>query len=293
MNELIQATAHIRAQAGVPMVIKIGGACLARPRWVQALAKQISTVQALGAKLIVVHGGGPQASQLQASLGEPAQMIAGRRVTTPTAMRALRMTVAGEMNADLAAALTAAGATALGMHSGTANLVQAKRRLPMMTPDGEVDFGAVGDVESVNAEPLKTLMDSGIIPVLCPPVGDGKGGFLNVNADLMAAEVAIALKAKRLLLLTSVTGVMQGQGAEQAVISTLDLAALQQLEDAGDLQDGMLVKKAAIAQALHGGVEQVHVLSGKYPEALLVELYTNHGAGTLISKGVGAEAVLC
>lgn len=275
------------------MVIKIGGACLARPRWVQALAKQISTVQALGAKLIVVHGGGPQASQLQAALGEPAQMIAGRRVTTPTALRALRMTVAGEMNADLAAALTAAGATAMGMHAGSANLVQAHRRPPMMTSEGEVDFGNVGDIESVHAEPLLALMDAGVIPVLCPPVGDGNGGFLNVNADLMAAEIAVAMNAKKLLLLTSVAGVMQGQGDEQAVISTLDLPALHELENCGDLQDGMLVKKAAIVQALQGGVEQVHVLSGTDPEALLVELYTNQGAGTLISKGRSPEALLC
>ncbi|NQU47603.1 MAG: acetylglutamate kinase [Planctomycetes bacterium] len=291
MNELLQATPHIRAQQGQLMVIKIGGACLARPRWVQTLAKQIATVQALGAQVVVVHGGGPQANKMQAVLGEEARLVGGRRVTTATAMRALRMTVAGEVNADLAAALTAAGAPAVGLHAGSANLVQAHRRAPMMTAEGEVDFGAVGDIDSVNAKPFNALMKSGMIPVVCPPVGDGSGGFLNVNADLMAAEIAVALGAKKLLLLTSVAGILQGQGVDQAVVSTLDLHELENLQQNGDLQDGMLVKKVAIARALSGGVEQVHVLSGFDPEALLIELYTNHGAGTLVTADEGA--VLC
>jgi acetylglutamate kinase len=162
----------------------------------------------------------------------------------------------------------------------------------MMTAEGPVDFGAVGDIDSIHAKPLLALMDSGAIPVLCPPASDGEGGFLNVNADLMAAEVALALGAKKLLLLTSAAGILQGQGAEQAVVSTLDLGELDALEQAGDLQDGMLVKKAAIDRAVGGGVEQVHVLSGQDPEALLVELYTNHGAGTLVTRA-SAEAVLC
>lgn len=293
MNELIQATPHIRAHREAVMVIKIGGACMTRKRWLQALAQQIATVHALGARLIVVHGGGPQVSRLQNELGEPAQMVGGRRVTTEKALRALRMTVAGEMNADLAAALTAAGAPAMGLHAGSADLVRAKRRPPMMTAEGEIDFGAVGDIQSVKVEPLTALLNSGLIPVLCPPVGDGNGGFLNVNADLMAAEIALAVKAKKLLLLTSVEGVMQGQGKEQAVISTLDLEAMQELEKVGDLQDGMLVKKAAIQRALVGGVEHVHVLSGLDPEALLVELYTDHGAGTLISKQHELGALTC
>lgn len=283
MNELLQAASHIRAQRDSLMVIKIGGACLARPRWLKTLAEQIATVQAFGAKIVVVHGGGPQANDMQKLLGEQARMVGGRRVTTATALRAVRLTVAGEINADLSAALTVAGASAIGMHAGSGDLVRAKRRPPMMTAEGEVDFGAVGDIQSVNGAPMLALLESGSIPVLCPPVSDGKGGFLNVNADLMAAEIAIALGAKKLLLLTSVAGIIQGEGASQGVVSTLDLEQLQSLEQAGDLKEGMLVKKVAIDRALQSGVEQVHVLSGTDSEALLVELYTNHGAGTLIA----------
>lgn len=284
MNELLQAAPHIRAQRDHLMVIKIGGACLARPRWVTSLAQQIATVQAFGARLVVVHGGGPQANDMQELLGETARMVGGRRVTTPAALRAVRLTVAGEVNADLSAALTAAGASAIGLHASSGDLVVAKRRPPMMTVEGVVDFGAVGDIESVNAAPLLALINAGSIPVLCPPVSDGQAGFLNVNADLMAAEVALSLGAKKLLLLTSVAGILTGAGASQAVVSTLDLAQLQALEDGGDLKTGMLVKKAAIERALSGSVQQVHVLSGMDPEALLVELYTNHGAGTLVTK---------
>jgi acetylglutamate kinase len=284
MKELLQAAPHIRAQRESLIVIKIGGACLSRPRWVKALAEQIATVQAFGARLVVVHGGGPQADAMQELLGEPSQMIGGRRLTTKVALRAVRLTVAGEINADLSAALTAAGASAMGLQTGSADLVVASRRPPMETSQGVVDFGAVGDIQSVNVDPLLALLESGSIPVLSPPVSDGQGGFLNVNADLMAAEISIALNAKKLILLTSVEGILQGEGSEQAVVSTLDLNQLQDLEDAGDLHDGMLVKKAAIARALDGGVAQVHVLSGMQPEALLVELYTNHGAGTLVTN---------
>lgn len=285
MKELIRAAAHVRHHQGAVMVLKIGGACLRKPRLQRALAEQIATVQALGGKPIVVHGGGPQIDALQASLGEEPRMVDGRRVTTPTALRALRMATAGELNGEFASALTQAGAKAVGVCAADAGIVTATQRPPSMTSEGEVDFGAVGDVGQVDPEPLLALLEQGITPVVCPPVGDGQGGFLNLNADTLAASLAASMNAAKLVLLTGEAGILSDPADSESVLSTLSLSTLEQLQDDGALQRGMMVKAAAIRQALEGGVARVHVVSGIDPEALLVELYTHHGSGTLITAG--------
>ena len=210
-------------------------------------------------------------------------MVEGRRVTTPVAMRALRMATVGELNAELAAALTAEGAPALGSSAAGAGVLVATRRPPVATSEGVVDFGEVGDVKSVDAAPLAALLDAGTIPVLCPPASDGQGGFLNVNADLAAAALAVALRAAKLVLLTGAPGVLRNPADPASLVSALSLGELDQLEQSGALKNGMRVKAAAIRSALAGGVGRVHVVSGGDPDALLRELYTNHGAGTLVT----------
>lgn len=272
------------------MILKIGGACLRKPRFQRALAEQIATVQALGGKPVVVHGGGPQIDAVQRSLGEEPRMVDGRRVTSPTALRALRMATAGELNGELAAALTTAGAKAVGICAADAGIVTADKRPPRETSEGEVDFGAVGDVRSVDPEPLLGLLAQGVTPVICPPVGDGQGGFLNLNADTLAAALACSLDAAKLVLLTGEAGILADPQDPESVLSVLGLETLDALEQNGALQKGMKVKAAAVRAALTGGVPKVHIVSGVDPEALLVELYTNHGSGTLITADEPAAA---
>jgi len=283
MKELIHAADHVRAHQGAVMVFKIGGSCLSKLAKVRALARQIATVQALGGRPCIVHGGGPQTDALQLSLGETPQMVDGRRVTTPTALRALRMATAGEINGDLSAAISHAGAPAVGICAADAGIISASRRPPLQTSCGEVDFGAVGRVESLQIAPLLTLLDEGVTPVICPPVSDQQGGFLNLNADTLAAELAVALGAAKLVLLTGEAGVLEDAQDPDSAYSVLLGQQLEQLRNEGRLGGGMHVKATAIQAALQGGVPRVHVISGLDPEALLVELYTSHGSGTLIT----------
>jgi len=284
MTDLFRAAPHVRLHRGKRMVLKAGGGTLGKPAAVRQFARQVAVVHALGARVVVVHGGGPQTDALQRMLGDEPRMVDGRRVTTASAMRALRMATAGELNGEVVAALGAEGAPAIGVSGASAGLLVAVRRPPLATSEGLVDFGEVGDVRSVDPAPLLALLEAGLVPVVCPPAGDGRGGFLNVNADLAAASLAVALEAAKLVLLTGAPGVLAHPSDPTSLLSALSLAELDALEEAGALRGGMRVKAAAIRAALYGGVGRVHVVSGNDPEALLRELYTNHGAGTLITR---------
>jgi acetylglutamate kinase len=282
MTDLFKAAPHVRLHRGKTFVIKAGGGTIAKPAAIRQFARQVAVVHALGARVVVVHGGGPQTDALQKLLGEEPRMVDGRRVTTPTAMRALRMATTGELGSEVVAGLIAEGAPAVGA-SGASVLI-AKRRPPTRTSEGLVDFGEVGDVHSVDAKALLALLDGGFVPVVCPPASDGQGNFLNVNADLSAASIAVALGAAKLVMLTGAPGILGNPLDASSLLSALSLAQLDALEEAGALRGGMRVKAAAIRAALYGGVGRVHVVSGSDGEALLGELYTNHGTGTLITR---------
>jgi len=282
--DLFRAAPHIRLHRGKTFVIKAGGNTLTRAANVRDFARQVSVVHALGARVVVVHGGGPQTDVVQRLLGEVPRMVDGRRVTSHTALRALRMATAGELAGEVVAALAAEDTHAVGVSGVSAGLLVAKRRAPRETSEGLVDFGEVGDIESVDPTPLSALLDAGFVPVVCPPAGDGAGGFLNVNADLAAAALARALGATKLVMLTGAPGILRDAMQKGSLISALSLAELDLLEATGVLTGGMKVKAAAIRAALVGGVERVHVVSGDDDDALLEELYTTKGAGTLVTR---------
>jgi len=289
---LQRAASYVRLHRGRLFVVKIGGACLARPSVLLRLASELALVEALGARLVVVHGAGPQSDRLQREAGEEPRKIGGRRVTTPIALSALRRATLGELTSDLAAALTAEGTRALGLCAGSAGLLVAARRPPISTDEGVVDFGAVGDVVRADAAPLLALVEQGIVPVLSPPASDGGRGFLNVNADLAAAHLAVALRAHKLVLVTSEAGVLRDPTDPGSLASTLALEDLDELARLGALRGGMEVKTNAIRLALTGGVERVHVVSGIQPEALLDELYTTEGSGTLVTSHSSRPEIL-
>lgn len=283
MIDLFRAAPHVRLHRGRIVVVKIGGAALAKPAALRAFAHQIAVVQALGSKVVVVHGGGPQTDELERFFGDEPRRVDGRRVTSPAALRALRLATAGELHGDVVAALAAEGAQSVGVSGASAGLLVASRRPPVETSEGVVDYGEVGDVRSVDPAPLTALLDAGFVPVVSPPASDGKGGFLNVNADVTAARLAIALGASKLVLVTDVAGILANPDDPQSFLSTISLSELDVLASGGALRGGMLPKAAAIRTALTGGVERVHVVGGTDGEAILAELYTNHGAGTLIT----------
>ncbi|MBI3820422.1 MAG: acetylglutamate kinase [Planctomycetes bacterium] len=283
MNDLFRAAPYVKLHRGRTMVIKVGGAPLSRPHWMHQLARQISVIHSLGARVVLLHGGGPQTDTLQKTLGEEPRRIEGRRVTSELALRALRMATSGDLNGLLTSALNAQGAPAVGLCAASADIVVAKRRPPMETSAGTIDFGLVGDPARADARPLRVLLDAGYIPVVAPPVSDGAGGFLNVNADLLAACLATALEASKLIMATGAEGILRDPNDAHSVVSTLSVAELDGLAACGALRDGMRVKATAIRSALLAGVPRVHVVSGTEPDALLRELYTTQGCGTLVT----------
>lgn len=278
--DLFRAAPHVRLHRDAVVVIKVGGGTVARPAGLKRIARQVAVIQALGSRVVVVHGGGPQTDALQRQLGDEPRMVDGRRVTTPIALQAL-MTTADELRARVVAAIQAQTTEARAVPGG--EVLTAERRPPVPTSEGMVDFGLVGDLAAVDAEALHARLDQGVVPVISPPAGDGAGGFLNVNADLIAAGVATSLSAAKLVLATGAPGVLTDPRDRASLVSALSLAELEQLENAGSLAAGMHVKAAAIRRALRGGVGRVHVVSGEDPDAILRELYTNHGAGTLVT----------
>lgn len=283
MIDLLRAAPHVRMHHDSTMVIKVGGGSLTRRSQLLAFARQVAAIHTLGSRVVIVHGGGPQTDDLQRLLGEEPRKVDGRRVTSEAAMRALRMSTAGELNGSVSAAVTSAGAPAVGMCAADAGLLVAVPRQPSVTTEGVVAFGAVGDVESVDPRPILSLLSGGFVPVVSPPAGDGQGGFLNVNADVAAAEIAIALGASKLVLTTGAPGILRHPGDESSLVSALSLAGLQEFAASGSFENGMRVKATAIQRALEAGVRRVHVVSGSDPEAILRELYTTPGAGTLIT----------
>ncbi len=277
---LRRAAPFLRRHRGRLFVVKIGGSSLERPAALASLAEEVALVEALGARLVLVHGGGPQTDVLQRALGEEPRKVAGRRVTTPLALRALRLATQ-RLSAEVCAALEASGARAIAVGGGS---LGAERRPPMVLDGERVDLGLVGDLVSVDAVALEGALARGGVPVLAPPASDGAGGWLNVNADLTAARVACALRADKLVFVTDRGGILRDPADAGSVVSTLDLAGLSELERTGALAGGMRVKSVAIRSALAGGVARVHVVSGLEPGALLGELYTTEGTGTLVER---------
>lgn len=284
MKDLIRAIPFIRMHKDRVIVIKAGGVTLVKPALLRQFAKQVAAIHALGAKVVVVHGGGPQIDKVQRLLGEEPRMVDGRRVTSETALRALKMSTSGELNADLAGALAAEGARAIGLTAGSCGALLARKRAPMMTTQGLVDFGLVGDIVGGDATVLRALIASGCVPVVAPVASDETGGYLNVNADLAAASLAVTLGASKLVFVTGVPGVLRNANDPTSLVSAICLAELDELDAGGAYSGGMKVKAHAIRTAIQGGVERVHVVSGHDPEALLAELYTTHGSGTLITR---------
>jgi len=283
MIDLVRAAPHIALHRGKTFVLKIGGEPLASRVHRRTLARQIGVIHALGSRVVLVHGGGPQTDTLQRALGEEPRRVGGKRVTSDVALRALCMATAGELHGELLAELAAEDVPAAGLAGASAGLVAVRRRPPVETEEGVIDFGAVGDVYGADATPLFALLEAGHVPVVSPPVSDGGGGLLNVNADFLAAALASALGAAKLVLVTGVPGILTRPDEPTSLVSALSLEELRRLGSDGHLRGGMQAKATAIARALENGVGRVHVVSGLAPTALLIELYTNHGAGTLVT----------
>jgi acetylglutamate kinase len=288
MGALLRALPYIRLYRGRVFVLKLGGEAVADAESMRRVVEQIGVLSELGVRVVIVHGGGPQTTALAERLGLPTRIVGGRRVTTPETLEVAIMTMNGTVNTAVLAACRAAGIAAVGVSGVDSGIVRARRRPPVETiVDGRptvVDCGEVGDVMSVDGPALERLLDDRFVPVVSPLSADEAGNVLNVNADTVASAIACALGAEKLIFLTAVPGILEDRADPGSLISYIDLPGLLLLEGRGALDGGMLPKVNAARGAILGGVKRVHIVGFRQPLSLLVEVFTNEGAGTLVVR---------
>jgi acetylglutamate kinase len=251
------------------------------------VAAQLGLLASLGIRLVVVHGGGPQATALSRKLGVEPTIVAGRRVTDDTAVDIAKMVYGGSLNTDLLAALREHRLQAVGLSGVDADLITAKRRPPVKVVDDAgrervVDYGHVGDIERVDPHVLQTLVEARFIPVVASLAGDDEGNVYNVNADTVAESIAVAMQALKLVFMTGAPGVLRDRTDPSSLVTFADPDDLTSLMQSGALVGGMRPKVEACIRAATSGVERTHIIDGRAPDALLLEVFTGAGCGTMI-----------
>ena len=288
LETLRTAIPYIRAYKGRVFVIKIGGRLCKPGKVLDDLIDQIALLYQVGIRVVVVHGGGEQATALGKRLDVTPDIVAGRRVTDDATLEVVKMAFAGTVNTDLVAAFRRAHVAAVGLSGVDGKLLTARRRPVQDVTDPSdgrtrrVDFGHVGDIESVDVGLLRHLLDGDSVPVVCSLAADREGRILNVNADTIAARLAAELNAAKYFLVTTVDGVLRDPNDRSTLQSYLDIDELDEMIESGVIHSGMLPKLAACADALRGGVSRVHIINGLERNTLLGEVFTNEGCGTLI-----------
>lgn len=281
------ALRYVRAYRDHVFVVKLGGDVLRDPAVLDQVAAQLALLSSLSIRLVVVHGGGPQASELTKRLGGEPKLVAGRRVTDDLALDVIKMVCGGQLNIDLLAALREHEIQGVGLSGVDADLITARRRPPVKVVDDEgrertVDYGHVGDVTAVDPRVLTTLLDQRFVPVVGSLAGDNEGHVFNVNADTVAESLAVALKAQKLVFLTGAPGVLRDRTDPSTLVAFADPDDLAELMASGALAGGMRPKVEACIRAATGGVERTHIIDGRAPDALLLEVFTGAGCGTMI-----------
>jgi acetylglutamate kinase len=285
VRALKSAAPYIRMYKNKIFVIKAGGAVFSDDASTRNLIEQVAILHQVGIKTVLVHGGGPQLDSLQATLGIDTRMVNGRRVTDQKSIDVTAMVLNGLINTRILAICRALDIEAIGLSGVDAGLIRAHKRPPMPVTAGSsetVDYGFVGDIDSVNSAVLEKLLESGLMPVVSPLSADAHGTLLNINADTVAAAIGGALSAEKLILCTGAPGILERVEEAGSVISYTDIMGLKRLRDEGLLKDGMLPKATAIEHAIRSGVRRVHVISYKSADSLLAEVFTNEGTGTLV-----------
>ena len=285
---LLEAVPYLRAYSGQTFVVKAGGGLFDRASGA-ALLGEVATLHRLGIRVVLVHGGGPQLDRAAKERGLETRKVAGRRITSPETLALAKEIWVDGLGARLVGELSKQGEAAVALSGSDDGLLQARRRPPAVITDDAghpqtVDFGAVGDPVSVNADVLSAVLAKPAVPVVSPLAVDADGNLLNVNADTVAAWLAVGMGAAKLILATEAPGVLEDPTDPTSVLHWTDLAELTELENQGVLSGGMRPKLAAMRHALDNGVARVHVIDGRRPGALLEEIFTTAGSGTLVVR---------
>jgi acetylglutamate kinase len=272
---LAEALPYIRRFWGRVVVVKYGGSAMDDPALAQLFAQDVVLMRSVGMRPVVVHGGGPQIGDLMARLGKQPEFREGLRVTDAETLDIARMVLVGKVNRDIVSGINVHGPLAVGLSGEDAGLITASRR--------SAELGFVGDVEAVNASILERLLSEELIPVVATIGTDPEGQAYNINADTAAGAVAEALSAEKLVYLTNVEGLLQDLGDPGSVMSSLTADELEAMVEDGVLTEGMIPKARSCLRAVRRGVGHAHILDGRVPHALLLEIFTTEGIGTMVS----------
>ncbi|MEH6548622.1 MAG: acetylglutamate kinase [Pseudomonadales bacterium] len=285
-NVLTEALPYIQRFAGKTIVVKFGGNAMVEPELNHDFARDIVLMKLVGMNPIVVHGGGPQIGDLLEKLNIQSEFIDGMRVTTQETMDVVEMVLGGAVNKGIVATINQHGGRAIGITGKDGNLIRARQlKVERLSPETDVpeiiDYGHVGEITAINTEVLNTLISSNFIPVIAP-IGAGRDGTsFNINADIVAGKIAEVMQAEKLVLLTNVQGLQDKKGEVLTGLSTNEVAEL--IAD-GTIYGGMLPKINCALESVKGGVTSAHIIDGRVPHAVLLEIFTNEGVGTLITN---------
>jgi len=277
---VVEALSYIQKFAGRRAVIKYGGAAMVDPALKRSFAQEVVLLSAAGLRPIVVHGGGPEITRTLERLGHKTAFADGQRITSAEDINVVEMVLTGKVNTEIVGLLNSLGGTAVGLSGKDARLLVARKMPPR---PGKADLGFVGEIESVNPDVLELLLSRNYIPVISP-VGQGADGqSYNINADVAAAEIAVAAHAFKLIFLTDVAGVLDADGKLVSELKAADLEARLSAAGASGIKGGMMVKTQGVLRALRGGVDAVHIVDGRVPHSIVAELFTDMGVGTLVT----------
>jgi acetylglutamate kinase len=293
---LRQALPYMREHRGKTMVVKLGGHLVKDRVALDQIAADIALLEHIGAHVCVVHGGGPQATELQERLGVEPQFVQGRRITDDATLEVVKMVFAGKINLEMTGALRGHGLRAVGLTGLSGGLIQARRREvrdvtdPVTGKSKSVDFGHVGDIKAVDTSLVRVLMENGFLPVVASLGADDRGNILNINADTVAVEMALDLQADKFLNMTQVPGVLRDLADPGSLITDLTVAQAEALIKEGVVRGGMIPKVRTCIEAVRRGIPRAHILNGLEAHAILLELFTVKGTGTMITPSAPPPA---
>ncbi len=282
---LIEALPYIRRFAGMTVVVKYGGHAMVDEQLKQDFARDITLLKFIGLRPVVVHGGGPQINSVLDQMGIRPKFVRGMRMTDGATMDVVEMVLGGKVNKAIVAQINQQGGKAVGLSGKDGGLIQADKMQIVFQEDETkppeiIDPGMVGKVTHINPDIIHTLTKEGFIPIIAPVGVGAKGETYNINADLVASQIAMALNAGRLILMTDVDGVLDGQ---DKLISSIDAATIEKMIADQQITGGMIPKIECAVEALRGGVQKVPIINGKRRHAILLELFTDEGIGTEVT----------
>ena len=275
-NVLVEALPYFRNWGGKVVVVKYGGNAMLNDELKQAVMEDIVLLSTIGIKVVLVHGGGPEINNMLEKVGKESKFVDGLRYTDAETMEIVQMVLSGKLNKDIVSILFQEGGKAVGLSGVDSGLLRAKKT--------DKDLGFVGEVTEVNPEILNTLLDNGFIPVVSTVAigNDGDKNHYNINADTAAAKIAVALHAEKFVQLTNVPGVLRDVEDPTSIIKRIERTAIGSLKATGIISSGMIPKIDCCLTALEGGVPRTHIIDGRVPHSLLIEMFSDRGIGTMI-----------